>query len=295
MVAKLVRVGPAGWSYPDWEGRVYPRPHPRPFHPLAFLARYVDCVELNSSFYALPQARHAARWADLVADHASFRFLAKLHRSFTHEVAVEVDDTGVRAFKEGLAPLAAAGRLAALLAQFPVSFHRTTTGRERVHRLADAFHERPLVLELRHRSWFTPESLEELEHLGVGLAHIDLPVARDHPPTAHPTLGPIGYVRLHGRNDRTWFDPKAGRDERYDYLYRHTELVEIAERIREVAAHGRETYLVTNNHYGGQALANALELRGLLDGEPPLAPETLVQSFPHLRRITRPMGQQRLF
>ena len=67
------------------------------------------------------------------------------------------------------------------------------------------------------------------------------------------------------------------------------------ERIREVAAHGRETFLVTNNHYGGQALANAIEIRGLLDDRPPRAPETLRQSFPRLGSATRPDGQQMLF
>ena len=270
MVAKLVRVGPAGWSYPDWEGPVYPRPHPRDFHPLAFLARYVECVELNTTFYALPQARHAARWAGLVAEHPTFRFLAKLHRSFTHEPGAEVPGAEADAFRGGVRPLAEAGRLAALLAQFPVSFHRTAgLGRAwlgwRTSSTAPA-----LVLELRHRSWFTPESIDELEQLGVGLAHIDLPAAPDHPPPVHPTLGAVGYVRLHGRNDRTWFDPKAGRDDRYDYLYGRDELAAITDRIRRVAAHGRETFLVTNNHYGGQAVANALEIRGPArrDGRP---------------------------
>ena len=68
----MIRVGPAGWSYADWEGRAWPRSKPRGFHPLAHLARFVDCIEINSSFYALTDPAHCARWVDLVADRPDF-------------------------------------------------------------------------------------------------------------------------------------------------------------------------------------------------------------------------------
>src|SRR5262249_13674532 len=118
----MIRVGPAGWSYPDWEGIVYPRRKPKGFHPLRHLARYFDCIEINSSFYATPAARNAEHWVELVADRPRFRFTAKLQDVFTHE-RLSADerelDAQVRAFHDGIAPLAAAKKLAALLVQFP--------------------------------------------------------------------------------------------------------------------------------------------------------------------------------
>lgn len=294
-VEPSVRIGTAGWSYPDWEGKVYPRPHPRGFHPLAYLARYVDAVELNASFYRIPRPEHAERWVDLVADRPDFRFVAKLHQTFTHDPWTTLPAAQARAFTAALAPLRAAGRLGALLAQYPVSFRATEANWRRVAETAAAFRDVPLVVEVRHRSFFEAEALARLADLGVAVAWIDLPPARDHPPAGHDTPGPIGYARLHGRNAGAWFRKGAGRDQRYDWLYGEDDLDRIAERVRELAAGGRQTYLITNNHYGGKAVANALELKGRFEGRPPLAPEPLRDAFPHLRGSTRAEGQQRLF
>jgi uncharacterized protein YecE (DUF72 family) len=293
--ASRIRVGTAGWSYSDWEGRVYPKPRPRNFHPLSWLSTYVDCVEVNSTFYGIPPPRNAERWIGLVEKRPEFRFLVKLHQEFTHGRWTTAPGERVRAFFAAVAPLWEADRLRAVLAQFPFYFRDEERSRERLERIAGAFPALPLVLELRSRTWFTDEGLAFLRGLGVGLAHVDLPFARDHPPERHPCVGEIGYIRLHGRNSRTWFDGKAGRDDRYDYLYRREELEAIVERIREVAAESRETFLVTNNHYGGQAVANALELRTMLDGHPALAPQVLRDAFPHLTGVTRGEGQQMLF
>ncbi len=71
----MIRVGPAGWSYADWEGVVVPRRKPPGFHALPYLAGFFDCIEINSSFYAIPERRHVARWVELVAGRESFRFL----------------------------------------------------------------------------------------------------------------------------------------------------------------------------------------------------------------------------
>ncbi len=290
-----VRVGSAGWSYPDWEGPVYPRPHPRGFDPLAFLARYLDLVEVNASFYALPRADVARRWVRRVADRPGFSFLAKVHRELTHEPGNRLSPTTVRAFLEGVRPLEEAGRLSALLAQFPVSFRHDAANLGRLADLAEHLDRVPLVVELRHRSWFEAGALDRVGALGLSVAWIDLPAAADHPPPDVPRVGPVGYVRLHGRNAAAWFDRRAGRDERYDWLYAPDDLDRIAARVREAAAGGRRTYLVTNNHYGGKAVANALELKGRLAGTPPLAPETVRRAFPRLVEATRLDGQPSLF
>jgi uncharacterized protein YecE (DUF72 family) len=85
----LIRVGVAGWDYRDWHGVLYPRPKPRGFDPVRFLARYVDVIEINSTFYRPPAASYVARWAERVVDLERFRYTAKLHRRFTHEVRHE--------------------------------------------------------------------------------------------------------------------------------------------------------------------------------------------------------------
>src|SRR5918996_3256205 len=80
-----IRIGPAGWSYPDWKGQVYPKPQPRGFDPLAYLAQFFDAVEINSTFYRIPDAKTTERWVARVAEHPDFRFTAKLWQGFTHE------------------------------------------------------------------------------------------------------------------------------------------------------------------------------------------------------------------
>ncbi len=301
----VIRVGPAGWSYPDWEGIVYPRKKPRGFHPLRHLARFFDCVEINSSFYGTPSARNSEHWLELVADRPSFRFTAKLLGLFTHEAwpgEERVLCEQARDFLAGVRPLHEAGRLAALLVQFPRSFRRTSTAEERLAWIAEGFASSPLVLELRHRSWFEPEPLATVRDLGYTLAGIDLPDEADRPseddllgesPARRPRA--LAYLRLHGRNADAWFDPRAGRDQKYDYLYGPDEVRELVRATRRLAEGADETYVITNNHFAGQAVANALELLAGLSGTKALGPIELVDAFPRLQASVRTEGQGSLF
>lgn len=294
----MIRVGPAGWSYADWEGRVYPPEKPRGFHPLAFLARYVECVEINSSFYATPRAEHAARWAELVKERPAFRFTAKLEQVFTHAPLPPSErelEQRAAEFLGGLAPLADAGKLAALLVQFPRSFRWGGSARARLERIDALVRRHPLVLEVRDRSWYADEPLRAVEELGWSLAVIDLPAAPGHPPKAPPLVGPLGYHRLHGRNAAAWLDAKAGRDERYDYLYGAAELEELVRTTRRIESGRDETFVITNNHFRGKAMANALELLAAFSGAAPLAPAELVRAFPRLAGSVRVEGQGSLF
>ncbi len=293
----MIRVGPAGWSYADWEGSVYPRTKPRGFHPLPHLARFVDVIELNGTFYGMPQAEHAARWVQLVRDRDRFRFTAKLHRSFTHEELPEDArlERLAASFLDGIAPLRASGKLAGLLAQFPHSFRWSERARGRLARLARLFAAERPILEVRHRSFYEPDVLRALADDGWSLARLDLPFAHDHPPADAPTFGPLGYLRLHGRNRAAWFDGKAGRDQRYDYLYDPHEIHELAAVARRLAQGHDETYVITNNHFSGKAVANALELSAELGDERPFAPPELVRAYPRLTNVTRPLGQGSLF
>ncbi len=295
----MILYGVAGWSYADWRGPVYPRRAPRGFHPLTLLTRFIDLMEINSTFYALPQARHAEGWLAAVAAAPTFRFTAKLHRAFTHGPADALDRTTAAAFRAGLAPLADAGRLLALLVQFPVTFHEGAEGWARLARIRDLFPEERLVLELRHRRWFEARAFERLGDLGFGVAHIDLPAARDHPPPEHGSLAGPAYLRLHGRHAAAWFDAAAGRDERYDYRYGPTEIEGLTTRLRALEKRSEKALLVANNHFGGKALAAALEIKAAVGKEagaaPPLAPAALLDAFPDLRGRLRPEGQLGLF
>lgn len=294
----MIRVGPAGWSYADWEGIVYPKPKPRGFHPLPFLAERFDCVEVNSSFYAMPRSENAERWAELVQPFENFRFLAKLHGDFTHGPHLEDSDynESTRRFHEGIAPLQEAGRLGGLLAQFPVTFRATRATAERVERLAETWRsEVPLAVELRHASWFSERAVDWLRELGVTLLHIDLPAAKDHPPDEFAATTRLGYYRLHGRNAANWFRKGVGRDDRYDYLYGLEEIDAVVAKARRLSKESDDLYVVTNNHFAGQAVANAFEIAAGLGGGPVQAPASLVERYPRLASISESRGQQRLF
>ena len=124
----MIRIGTSGWKYRDWEGIVYPKPRPRGFDDLAFLAKYFNTVEINSSYYGAPRPSAARKWVESVADNSMFRFTAKIVHSFTHERKPAPNDE--KDFKEGIGPLVEAGRFGALLLQFPWSFRNSAKNRE---------------------------------------------------------------------------------------------------------------------------------------------------------------------
>src|SRR5207253_5235065 len=117
----------AGWKYKDWDGIVYPKPKPRSFNELEYMARFFSAVEINSSYYGPPKPAAAKKWLESVHENPSFEFTAKLFHSFTHERKPAANDE--KEFKDGIEPLAAAGRLGALLLQFPWSFRNTLENR----------------------------------------------------------------------------------------------------------------------------------------------------------------------
>jgi uncharacterized protein YecE (DUF72 family) len=218
------------------------------------------------------------------AQNKNFRFTAKLWRGFTHDRNATAADE--KEFKEGLAPLLEAGRLGALLLQFPWSFRNTHENREYVSQLRARFNEYPLVLEVRHATWSEPGTLDMLEQLGMGLCNIDQPLfKRSITPSAVATSA-IGYVRLHGRNYQSWFARNRHVGERYDYLYSVEELDPWLDRVRAVEQVTQDTYVVTNNHFLGKAVVNAVEISSILRGEPVPVPPPLFAHYPELQDFT---------
>jgi uncharacterized protein YecE (DUF72 family) len=281
----MIRVGPAGWAYKDWKGIVYPEKRPRGFSELEHLASYFDTIEINSSFYGAPRAAAAKQWVQQVVHNANFQFTAKLFHSFTHERKPAPQDE--QQFKDGIGPIIEAGRLGALLLQFPWSFKNEPENRQHIIDLQKRFREYPLVLEVRHGSWMEDAVLDLLAELGVSICNIDQPLfKRSVKPTALVTA-PVGYVRLHGRNYANWFSKKADVRERYDHLYTPQELDPWIDRTKQIASEADNTYVVTNNHNLGKAPVNGLEIRAVLSGEPVSVPPALLSAYPHLRDIAK--------
>lgn len=278
-----VRFGPAGWSYPDWNAPVYAR---SPRDALETLAGVFDCVEINTSFYRPPAASVAQNWLGRVRHNPDFRFSAKLWRRFTHERQADTSDVAL--YQESLAPILEAGLLGALLAQFPFGFKRTPQSWEYVSGLAQQFRGWPLVVEFRHRSWDEPEILDGLTRRGVSFCNVDQPALPDCLALTAHASGELGYVRLHGRNRESWFRQDAGRDARYDYRYAGAELDAIHEQVKSVASRARRVFVVTNNHFAGSAVVNAVQLQHRFRGRPVSVPGHWLRAFPELSRIAQP-------
>jgi uncharacterized protein YecE (DUF72 family) len=287
-----VLVGPAGWSYDDWSGIVYPHRRGPDFHEATYLADFFDTIEINTSFYQPLRPALARQWLDRIASNPRFLFTAKLWQKFTHETdATGADEAAVRA---GFDVLREGGRLGAVLLQFPFSFHNTPENLARLERLLQAFRDYPLAVEVRHATWNMKDFFEMLQSRGVGFCNIDQPViGRSIAPSERATA-PVGYVRLHGRRYDTWFtdDPTVAPEERYNYLYSSKELEPWAERVKKVAGHAENTFVITNNHYQGKAIVNALELIHLLTGKKMKVPEPLRHHYPQLESISSEPSQE---
>src|SRR5205823_2102116 len=302
LATNSIRVGTAGLSDKDWEGVFYPPGMSRrKRHPLELMARCLDMVEIDTAFYGHIKPELAKLWSKIVSDaNPTFMFTAKLHRSFTHSplaameptsaVSIRPNDEDERLAGQGLEAMAATGKFGALLIQFPVSFKNTALNREYLETLLRQFIEYPRVVEVRHSTWNNPETISYFAERNVSFCNIDQPqLGRSLEPTAHVTSS-IGYVRLHGRNYDQWFEPEKSSD-RYNSLYKSSELVGWKERVETIAKEAKVTFVITNNHFEAKAGANGLQLKHMLTGRRVVAPESLLEHYPELKAIADPLGQ----
>jgi len=275
-----VYVGIAGWSYPDWEGIVYTDPKA---DQLEYVSGFVDCIEINSTFYRPPFERNTRSWLARTSKRPEFFFTAKLHQSITHEGKIE--PAVVKQFHEGFRPFLDAAKLKHLLAQFRYDFADSPANRQLLTKIVDqfgkAFH---LVVEVRHKSWEKPESLSFMQDLGLTVCNLDYPVSSQSFNLQHCTVGKDGYFRMHGRNAEKWFS-KSSRDAVYDYHYDEKELATIKERLDSLGKAFESLTVIANNHYRGAELANAIELKALVSGQKQPVPEGLIKTYPNLANI----------
>ncbi len=324
-----VRVGTSGWSYPSgpgtWNGLFYPasrskRAGTAGFDELRFYAEHFDTVEVNTTFYGQPRAEVTSGWANRTPDR--FEFSLKLYQKFTHpkmfrEAAVrnapgahgamldllaEVTQADIDEFRQGVEPLAAAGKLGMVLAQFPPSFKATPASSEYLDQLLRAFAEYPLAVELRHKSWSDAfgDTLALLNAHQAALVQIDEPQFKlSIEQNRLPNVTGAYYMRLHGRNAAQWWQ-HAHRDDRYNYLYSADELREFSDAAGGARTLVKKAYLYTNNHFSAKSVVNAVMLKAQL-GEPVTGefPPELVERYPEIAGLVRtghptPVGVPRL-
>lgn len=309
-----VHIGTSGWNYPGgsgtWNGVFYPAKRPRGFDELAYYAEHFDTVEVNSTFYRMPEPDMSRSW--LRRTPASFLFAVKLYQQFTHPDLYlrrpgvstwDVSQADLDLFRTGIEPVAAAHRLAAVLLQFPASFQADDDALAYVDWLLAALGQYPLAVELRHRSWsdaaiatrrvldtrsaawvvidepkFMTSIRQDLRQLSSGADNGGTPAT------------PLVYVRLHGRNAAQWWEHERMED-RYDYLYSPTELAPFAEAAQAASTSGRRVLMYMNNHFSAKAVANAAVLKHQL-GElvPGTYPREMVERYPELGGVVATSG-----
>jgi uncharacterized protein YecE (DUF72 family) len=269
--------------YPPARGRA------KGFDELAFYAEHFNTVEVNSTFYGQPRAEICRAWADRTP--AGFEFSVKLYQKFTHpemfkkaitrtlpadaadgavlDALARPNQADLDAFRAGIEPLAAAGKMGALLAQFPPSFKDSPATRDYLADLMHAFAAYPVAVELRHRSWSDAigDTLALLNTFGAAWVQIDEPKFKFSIRQNYlPNVKGFYYMRLHGRNVETWWRHDKAED-RYDYLYSGDELKEFSETADAARQLVQKVYLYTNNHFSAKSVANAAMIKQQL-GEP---------------------------
>lgn len=249
-----VLIGTSGYSYTEWVGPFYPKGTPQGEY-LPYYAHHFDTVELNFSYYRMPEATQLA-----LMHHSapSLRFSIKAHRSMTHQIEPHIWKQESARFYRALEPLVKGGVLDAVLLQFPASFHYETDNRRYLDALLQNLNGLPLVVEFRSSRWYNNRTLDALRERSVAFACLDLPAVEGNPPMMDVITADLAYLRLHGRNRETWWGSDAAS--RYDYLYSEAELSSIAERLAALSPQAGRTLVYFNNHRGGQAVANARRL-----------------------------------
>jgi uncharacterized protein YecE (DUF72 family) len=307
-----VRVGTSGWNYPSgkgtWNGIFYPKTRSKRdgtdrFDELAFYAEHFNTVEVNTTFYGQPRADVTRGWAARTP--AGFDFSLKLYQKFTHpkmfkeaalrsapgaegellDLLAQVTRSDIDDFRAGIEPLAAAGKVGALLAQFPPSFKDSPQSRDYLSQLLRALAEYPVAVELRHRSWSDAiaETLSLLNAFGAAWVQIDEPKFRFSIRQNYlPNVKSFYYMRLHGRNAAQWWKHDRSED-RYNYLYAAGELQEFSVTASAAKELVKKSYLYANNHFSSKSVVNAVMLKAQL-GQPIEGeyPESLVEKYPEI-------------
>jgi uncharacterized protein YecE (DUF72 family) len=262
---------------------------------LRYYAERFPLVEVDSTYYALPSERNAALWIESTPAHFVFNIKAfgllthhpvgaralparlresvaedkqRLYRKdFPPEALTTVDDM----FVSALRPLEAAGRLGAVLFQFPRWFVRSRPNIDYLRELSERFPYR-IAVEFRGPTWMEPDradrTLSLLSELGMSYVVVDEPQGfkTSIPPVVAATSPELAVLRFHGRNADTWEKPGLTAAERFRYLYSEEELEQWVGPARELAAGAKQLHILMNNCYEDYGIRNAAEIGALLAG-----------------------------
>jgi uncharacterized protein YecE (DUF72 family) len=288
-----VRVGTASWTDRTLiDSGWYPPEADNPERRLRYYARQFPLVEVDATYYALPAEQTAATWAARTP--AGFTFNVKAFSLFTQhptrvgalptdlrpaaeqtgkdriylkDIDSAVTDQAWQRFLAALEPLSQAGKLGAILLQFPPWFPISRANKEYIVACAQRVAPRRVCIEFRNRTWMTPENQDEtlgfLRSNRLPYVCVDMPQGhRDSiPPVVAATDPDLAVVRLHGHSDK-WTSKDI--HERFGYRYSERELGEWAPRVRALAEDTAATHVLFNNCYRDYAQTNARQLADLL-------------------------------
>lgn len=267
-----IRVGTSGWSYDDWDGHVYPKTV-GPSDRLEFYARHFPSVEVDSTYYRDPAPGVVKGWVEKTRG-ASFELSVKAPKTLTHEALVDAPRAQVErvavAWRALVAdPLAAGGRLGAILLQLSPAVTRHDGALDRLDVALAALRPHACAVEFRHHSWHDEEPALHADTLALLDAHGACAVVVDGPPFPPIVEGsaPHAYVRFHGRNVDRWHQREEYYGARYDHLYADDELRPWATRLAALAREKDEVRVYFNNHVGGKAFRNGETFEHMLEAE----------------------------
>jgi uncharacterized protein YecE (DUF72 family) len=297
-----VLVGISSWTERTLikEGNFYPPAAKTAETRLQFYASQFPIVEVDSTYYFPPSERNAILWIErtpkdftfnikaysLLTNHPTKREslyadlrdelpkeLEKKRNLYREQLPDEAVEQVWQRFHDALMPLHSAGKLGALLFQFPQWFVIARKNKEYLLECRDRLKDFRIAVEFRHKSWLEERNREEtigfLGENGLPFVCVDMPQGFDSslPPIAVATSRDLAMVRFHGRDPKAWTTKSETAAERFRYEYKERELREWVPKIKDLSEQARETHVLMNNCYRDYAVNNARELRSLLDEE----------------------------
>ena len=295
-----ILIGTASWTDPTLvkEGNFYP-PHAKsPEARLRFYAEQFPIVEVDSTYYFPPSEKNSVLWIERTPKDFTFNVKAyslltnhptkreSLYKDLLSEVPDEVaakpnlyraqlPDAVVeevwQRFHDALMPLHSAGKLGAVLFQFPQWFVISRRNKDYILESAERLKDFRIAVEFRHKSWLeernADETLSFLEEHDLPFVAVDMPQGFDSsvPPIAAATAKDLAMVRFHGRDPEVWAKKNVSASERFRYEYSEPELREWVPKIKEISEQARETHVLMNNCYRDYAVNSARQLGDLLE------------------------------
>ena len=252
-------IGTCGYSYKEWVGPFYPQKTKTDEY-LNFYAGEFDTLEIDYTFYRMPAAAQLEKMME--GGGPDLTFSIKATQTLTHIIDPDKWREEAKTYIAAIEAMHKAGRLEAVLFQFPYSFHYTVENRRHLDNLLEEFGGIPSAVEFRNNEWSGNRVIEGLKERGASYVSTDLPDLKGLPPVLDVSTSPFAYFRLHGRNKQTWWGSESKA--RYDYFYSDKELEDAAERIKRIAIKADRLLIYFNNHTRAQAIKNAITLKKIL-------------------------------